>query len=383
MTTVKLPFSFKHSVLAAGSETNTTFSLLKKDAVFVSGPYKDLKTPSTLDSFKNDIAQKIKSLHIKPDIIACDLHPEYMSVKYAKTFGGRALIETQHHHAHIAGCMAENGLRGKVIGVALDGAGYGPDAAIWGGEVFTAGYASFKRAAHIAYAAMPGGDKAALEPVRMAFSYLYKTYKGNIDKAPADVLGRLGKDKRTIFKEMIDKRINSPLTSSAGRLFDAVSSLAGLKDRISREGEAAAALEAAARISDCAAFYKFRLNKRGGVIIIEFNDMIKGIVSDLVKPKPLSDIARKFHNTLAEAVKRVCAALRRECGLNRVVLTGGVFQNKILLGGLLERLFAAGFSVYSHRDIPANDRGVSLGQAVIAAFKCESKHRLAQIGRYR
>ncbi|MFH0839799.1 MAG: hypothetical protein V1883_02140 [Candidatus Omnitrophota bacterium] len=373
MTTVKVPFSFKHSVLAAGSETNTTFSLLKKDTVFVSAPYKDLKAPLTLDSFKKDIARKEASLHINPDIIACDLHPEYMSAKYAKTLGAGALVEVQHHHAHIASCMAESGLKGKVIGVAFDGMGYGPDGTIWGGEFLIGGYHSYRRAAHIAYATMPGGDKAVLEPIRMAFSYLYKTYKGNIAKVRTGVLLRLGKDKREIFKNMIDKKINSPLTSSAGRLFDAVASLIGVRDRISFEGEAAIALETIARGSDCSTFYGFTLKKKSGVISIEFGSMVREIISELTKREPLAAIARKFHNTLAEAVKRVCMALRREYGLNRVVLSGGVFQNNILLSGSLERLALAGFSVYSHRDISTSDRGVSLGQAVIAASKTEKK----------
>ncbi len=368
---VKLPFSFKHPVLATGSEMNTTFSLLEKDAVFVSSPYRDLKDPSVLEDFKKDIAKEEKRLHVRPEVVACDLHPGYISAEYARNIGARTLIEVQHHHAHVASCMVENSLEAKVIGVAFDGTGYGEDATTWGGEFLVAGYGSCKRAAHIAYAAMPGGDKAVLEPIRMAFSYLYKIYHGGIKRLKAGVLERLGKDKLTIFKNMIDRNINSPLTSSAGRLFDAVSSLLDIKDRISYEGEAAIALETMARLSDCDGSYGFTFQRRNGVISIEFDKMIKEIIKDAATQAQAADMARKFHNTLCEAIKKVCVALRRDYNLNRVVLTGGVFQNKILLAGTRERLLSAGFSVYSHRNIPTNDRGVSLGQAVVAASRME------------
>lgn len=370
---IRLPFSFRHSVLAVGSETNTSFSLLKKNAVFVSRSYNDLKTPSTFEKFKKDITGKEKALSIKPCIIACDLHPEYMSVKYAKEISGGNPVEVQHHHAHTVSCMAENGIRGKVISVAFDGTGYGQDAGMWGGEFLAAGYDSFKRAAHIASTAMPGGDKAVLEPIRMAFSYLHKTYEGNAKLARTAVLKRLGKNKSTILKNMIEKKINSPRTSSAGRLCDAVSSLIGIKDRVSFEGEAAIALEAAAEASDCRSFYDFALDKKGGAISVNFDGMIREIVREIAEQKPFFDIARKFHNTLAEAVKKVCIRLRREYRLNKVVLTGGVFQNNILFCGAKERLTRAGFLVYSHHNIPASDAGLSLGQAVIAASKMEHK----------
>src|SRR3990167_628851 len=188
---VKLPFSFKHSVLATGSELNTTFSLLKKDTVFISPPYRDLKDPSVFRDFKKDITRREKAIRIKPDTIACDSHPGYISAEYARNIGGRTLVEVEHHHAHVASCMALNGLKAKVIGVAFDGTGYGGDGTMWGGEFLIAGYDSYKRAAHIAYTAMPGGDKAVLEPIRMALSYLYKAYHGGIKKVKTGVLERL------------------------------------------------------------------------------------------------------------------------------------------------------------------------------------------------
>ena len=376
MTPLKLPFSFKHSILALGSETNTTFSLLNKDTVFLSQPYQDLKDPSVFEDFKNDILKEEKSLGIKPEIIACDMHPEYISSKYgrdiAKDRKDIRLVEVQHHHAHAAACMAENNLSGKVIGVAFDGTGYGSDGKIWGGEFLIADYKDFERVGHIAYIPMPGGDRAVLEPIRMVLAYLYKAYGGYINKVPVDILERLGRDKSAVITNMMDKEINSPLTSSAGRLFDTVSSLLGIKDRISYEGEAAIMLEEAAKNSASKDCYNFKL-REDGPINIDFSDTIKEIVSGLAKKEAISDIARKFHNTLAEAALRSCVMIHKKHKTKKVVLTGGVFQNKILLCEANERLVAAGFTVYLHHNVPAGDRGVSLGQAVIAARRAERK----------
>ncbi len=376
MTSIKLPFSFKHSVLALGSETNTTFSLLNKDTIFLSEPYTDLKDPSAFESFRKDILKEEKSLGIKPDIIACDMHPEYISSKYARDIAGNkkgvCLIEVQHHHAHAAGCMAENDLRAKVIGVTFDGTGYGVDGKIWGGEFLIADYKDFERAAHIAYVPMPGGDRAVLEPIRMVLAYLYKVYNGYVNKVPADILERLGRDKSAVIANMIDREINSPLTSSAGRLFDTVSSLLGIKDRISYEGEAAVMLEEAAKNSASGGYYRFKLRKNGA-ISIDFSDMIKEIVSGLAAKEAASDMARKFHNTLAEAIKETCVLIRKDCNLKKAVLTGGVFQNKTLLNEASGRLEAVGFTVYINHNIPVSDRGVSAGQAVIAARKAENR----------
>ena len=376
MIPLKLPFSFKHSVLALGSETNTTFSLLNKDTVFLSKPYQDLKDLPAFENFKEDILKEEGSLGIEPDVIACDMHPEYISSKYGRDITKDKkdirLIEVQHHHAHAAGCMAENNLRGKVIAVTFDGTGYGSDGKMWGGEFLIAGYKDFERAAHIAYMPMPGGDRAVLEPIRMVLTYLYKAYGGCINKVPADILERLGREKSVVITNMIDKEINSPLTSSAGRLFDTVSSLLGIRDRISYEGEAAIMLEEAARSSGVKDFYDFKIRKNSG-IDIDFSETIKGIVTGIGKKEEVPDIARKFHNTLAEAIKETCLAVRKEHNLKKALLTGGVFQNKILLGEATERLDAAGFSVYYNHDVPSGDRGVSIGQAVIAASIAEKK----------
>lgn len=378
MTSIKLPFSFKHSVLALGSETNAAFSLLSKDTVFLSRPCHDLKNPSLFENFKNDILKEKRLLGIKPDTIACDMHPEYVSSKYARDIAKDkkdiCLVEVQHHHAHVAACMAENNLNGKVIGVAFDGTGYGADGKIWGGEFLITGYKDFERAAHIAYVPMPGGDRAVFEPIRMVLAYLYKAYDGYINKVPVDILERLGRNKSAVITNMMNKEINSPLTSSAGRLFDAVSSLVGIRDRISYEGEAAIMLEEAAKGSASKDSYSFGL-RENGAINIDFDDTIKEVVSSLVKKEAISDIARKFHNTLAEATLRVCVMIQKKHNVKKVALAGGVFQNKILLGETSERLEGAGFTVYVNHDVPAGDGGISFGQAIIAASKCEFKHK--------
>lgn len=387
-TTIKLPFSFKNSVLAMGSEVKNSFAVLIGDTMFISELFDDLREPSVFEEYKQTILNinRKKEFRLKhggaPKIISCDLHPEYISTKFAKEIFEKAkkrkkeiyLFEIQHHHAHIASCMAENGLRSKVIGVAFDGTGYGSDGNMWGGEFLLADYSSFNRQAHLAYVPMPGADKAVLEPARMAFSYLYKTYKKSINRLKLDVLKKIGKAKYSLFAEMIDKNINSPLTSSAGRLFDAVSSLVGIKDCIAYEGEAAIELERIAAF-DCDDIYEFKIRETPDEMIIEFWPMIKEIVFDLKKRKPLGLISRKFHNTLAEAIRKTCYILRKKTKLNDVVLSGGVFQNRILLSEAKKRLESAGFSVYTHLKTSSSDRSLSLGQAVIAAWKVASREK--------
>jgi hydrogenase maturation protein HypF len=401
---IKLPFSFKDSVLATGSEFKSSFAVLIKDTIFISRVFDDLGNPHVFESYKRAILNTKRKLGIKPDIIGCDLHPEYVSTKYAKeffeefgqskekfyspidayrrqntdlqhpTFVRTYLLEIQHHHAHIASCMAENGLDRKVIGVAFDGTGYGTDGKIWGGEFLVANYCNFDRMAHLAYVPMPGADKSVIEPVRMAFSYLHKTYKKRISSLKLNILRRIGREKISLFTEMINKGINSPLTSSAGRLFDAVSSLLGIRDCISYAGEAAIELEKiAATATDCKDTYKFRLVTARNRTIIEFWPVIKAIVSDLKDKRTSNLISRKFHNTLAEAIKEVCLVLRRKTGLNDIVLSGGVFQNKILSKEVERRLKDSHFSIYLHSKTSCADKDLALGQAVIAAHKAHVK----------
>ncbi|MBN1871599.1 MAG: carbamoyltransferase HypF [Candidatus Omnitrophica bacterium] len=370
--------SFRDSVLALGAEQKGNFSLFLGGALFSGPEFGNLRNPAEFKNFEKDIKSISKSLSGSksgfPGIIACDLHPEYMSTKLAMALadGERAkgrrvrLIQTQHHHAHVASCMVENGLKDKVIGVAFDGTGYGSDGHIWGGEFLVADYCDFKRAAHLAYVAMPGSDKAAEEVTRMAFSYIYSTYGEDYKTLKLKLSRVLGRDRCLLYAEMIKKKINTPLTSSVGRLFDAVSGLIGLKETISHEGEAAIELEKVADIH-CSKRYRFVIKEDDeGRLIIEFWPMIKEIVSDLKKRESTGSISGKFHNTLAEAVMEACISIRKRNGINKVALTGGVFQNELLMIRVKRRLNDSGFSVYAHSKGKCSDIGLSIGQAVIA-----------------
>lgn len=377
-----MPFSFKDSVLAVGSESATGFAFLVKDRVFTSAVFDNLRDANTFEAFKKAIARKKRMLGREPGVIACDMHPEYISAKYAKGLfekrksgrpaeGKPYLLEIQHHHAHMASCMAEHGLRGRAIGVVFDGTGYGPDGNIWGGEFLAAGYGTFERMGHLEYVPMPGGDKAVSEPARMAFSHIYGAYNGNIGRLKAEALRRIGAGRCSVFAKMAKKKINSPFTSSAGRLFDAAAYLVKVKDSALRRGEGPLELErlASSERGGRGGKYAFKMARRGGKAVAVVGPMIKSIISDMKNKRPRPLIARKFHNTLASVAKEACVFARRRSGLKRVVLSGGVFQNKLLSRRTKKELEGAGFAVYEHQKISCADRGLPLGQAVIAAWR--------------
>lgn len=350
------------SVLACGGELKNTFCINKNDEFYISHHIGDLENSETLSSFEQGIEHFKEMFKVTCDIIAYDLHPEYLSTKYAEASNIKNKLAVQHHHAHIASCMAENGLNEDVIGVAFDGTGYGEDGHIWGGEFFTGSYGCFKRAAHLEYVRMPGGEAAIKEPWRMAASYLYK-----IDKN-TELLSGIPGDKIDVILQMIDRNINSPLTSSAGRLFDAVSALLGIKHRISYEGQAAIELENIAQ-EGYHGEYGFDIYDNGGIYIINANEIVNGIIGDIDGRLPRGMIAAKFHETAANMVLETCNKLRNATGLAKVVLSGGVFQNMILLGKCVSKLEKESFKVYIHSRVPSNDGGISFGQAVIAAVK--------------
>lgn len=370
---IDVPFLDKE-ILACGAEVKNTFCLTKKEFAFLSPPLGDLENLEILSGYERKIEELEKELQIKPALIACDLHPEYLSTKYAREIAGNnseiKLIAVQHHHAHIASCMAERNLEQRVIGVAFDGTGFGEDANVWGGEFLIADYNAYQRAAHLCYIPMPGGNQAILEPWRMAATYLYQTFGEDFLELNLDFLQRLNRDHWQILKKMISQGVNSPLTSSIGRLFDAVSSLLGIRDKIDYQGEAAIELEKQA--AKCPrrnlGRYDYEVNKEDGVFIIEVRPLIKGVVADLQAKVSLVEISAKFHTTLAKIVVTVCEKIREEAKLNDVVLSGGVFQNKILTHQATQLLSKEQFSVYTHSRVPAHDGGLSLGQALIASF---------------
>ena len=375
MKSIKLKF-FSPQVLGCGGELKSTFCLLKGKQALLSSSFGDLKSMETWDIYKKSIERYEKRHKITPKIIAHDIHPEYLSTKYAnklRTLNSELRpIGVQHHHAHIVSCMVENGVKGKVIGVAFDGTGYGTDGKIWGGEFLICDYQDFQRVAHLKYLSLPGGDRAIKEPYRMAVSYLYQTLGRDFQKLKLDFNRRWDKDKIGILLQMIDKSINSPLTSSMGRLFDAISSLIGICDMATYEAQAAIELQQEAEKAvqspkSKVQSYRYRIKREKGIFIVDPAPMLSGIVEDLKKKVDRSIIAFEFHNTVAEFTLDICRRLKKKTGIDRVALSGGVFQNRLLLDKTLEKLRKNSFTCYTHSRVPATDGGISLGQAVIAA----------------
>nr|MBU1327557.1 hypothetical protein [Candidatus Omnitrophota bacterium] len=379
-TRIRLPLSTKTAVLALGGQSKSAFCFIKGNTAYLSDFRGDLSDLNNFKKFERDIKRLQKKLKISPRIIACDLHPEYVSTKYAlrttnycqkksraKPRDERRTTKIQHHEAHIASCMTDNNINGKVIGIAFDGTGFGSDGNIWGGEFFVGGIKRLKRIAHLKYIPMPGGEASIKEPWRMAFSYLYDIYgKSSI----SEILTRLDKKKIDMLSQMIDKNINSPLTSSMGRLFDAVSSLIGICDSAGYEGEAAIELEKA--IPEHRAWgierkkYKFGYFNEAGVVIIDWEPVIRSVVKDLKSGVKKPEISLKFHNSACDMIKEICNLLRRKYKIKKVCISGGVFQNKYLSERIKPILEKEGFNVYAHKSIPAHDGGIALGQAVLA-----------------
>ena len=358
------------SVLALGAELKNSVCLTRGAQGFMSQHIGDLKNAATLASMQETIGHLGRLLEIAPQAVAHDLHPDYLSTNYAEGLD-LPRVAVQHHHAHMASCMAENGLEGEVIGVVLDGAGYGPDGAIWGGEFLVGGYDGFKRCGHFSYLRMPGGDAAVREPYRMAISALYRVHGKELFEQPLPFLSKVAAMERSLFLKMLERGINSPFTSSCGRLFDAVAALIGLRSSISYEGQAAIELEALAECGRASTPYPY-LVRGEDCRSVDFAATFAAICADLARCRRSADIARAFHQTVAAAVCEVCAGIREDTGRARVVLSGGVFQNRLLTEDVALMLGQAGFQVYCHRLVPPNDGGIALGQAVVAGRRLRS-----------
>jgi len=364
-----LPFKAKQ-ILACGAEDKNTFCLTRDEHAFLSQHIGDMENEETLEHFENTIELYKKLFRIEPEIIAYDMHPDYLATKYAVDTGASAslkLVPVQHHHAHIAGCLAENGVKEKVIGVALDGTGYGSDGTIWGGEFLLADYKDFKRVGHFEYVPLPGGAAAIKKPYRMALSYLY-TLLGEDFKLDGLPLAGIKQAEIEVIKQQLKRKINSTLTSSAGRLFDAVSALVGVRGEIDYEAQAAIELEMLAPDKMKAGAYPFSIEEEGGMRVVKLRELLLGVVEDIRNKVPVPEISLKFHYTVAEIVAGMCKLIARESSIKRVALSGGVFQNRLLLKLATAALKREGFEVLTHRLVPANDGGISLGQAVVANF---------------
>jgi hydrogenase maturation protein HypF len=357
------------SVLAVGGELKNTICLLQGRRAFLSHHIGDLENAEACNFFGEAVEHWQNILEIQPSVVAYDLHPDYFSTRWALAQRNIRTIGVQHHHAHIASCMAENRLAERVIGIALDGTGYGTDGCVWGGEVLFADYLDFERAAHFSYVPMPGGAAAIREPWRMAASYLRHAFGPEMFRLTIPFVEQIPAAKlRTIF-QMAERGVNSPVTSSCGRLFDGVAALIGLRHEVNYEAQAAIELEACRDESAAEQPYSFALREEGGVLQLDPAPVIRAIVEDLLRGSAPGQISQRFHDGLACSFAGVARRLRERTGLNNVCLSGGTFQN-VYLSGELERLLAGdGFRVFTHSQVPAGDGGLSLGQAVVAASR--------------
>jgi hydrogenase maturation protein HypF len=361
-------------ILAVGGELKNTICISNGKHAFLSQHVGDLENVESYTFFQDAIAHLEKVLEVQPEILAYDLHPGYFSTQWALQQPGLRTVGVQHHHAHIASCMAENHVEGRVIGFALDGTGYGTDGHIWGGEVLVAGYDSFERIAHLEYVPLPGGDTAIREPWRMAVSYLAHHFGRSFLNWQIPFVEQLDCRKAELLLQMIQKDVNSPLTSSCGRLFDAVSALVGLRQQVNYEAQAAIELEMAITGSSSEPPYPMDLTREGDGWTISTRRMFEAIVRDIESRKPASVISRRFHDGLIEVLVRVANFIRQRTWLEQVCLSGGTFNNSYLLEHLSSRLRAERFEVFTHSEVPSGDGGLCLGQAVVAA------HNLAAQG---
>ncbi|MDD5457555.1 MAG: carbamoyltransferase HypF, partial [Candidatus Margulisbacteria bacterium] len=370
-------------LIAVGAEQKNCFAVGKGNEIILSQYIGDLKNNETFDFFKESLQRFLRLFRVKPARVIHDLHPDYLSTEYANSIKLPALA-VQHHYAHIASCLAEHGLRENVIGISLDGTGLGADGNIWGGEFLTADLQGFERLAHLDYVQTPGGELAIKEPWRMAVAYLYHSYGKDFLKLNIPVVNKIKMQKIDAILTMMDKNINCPLTSSMGRLFDAVSALLGICLESRYEAEAAMLLEAEmnqARGSEGGRMKeegrREKEEGRGGRIgevysyqlgnTIDLRPMIKAIVEDLQRGVENAFISLKFHNTVIKMIIKVAKKIRRDTAINKIVLSGGCFQNRYLLENTEIGLKKEKFEVYSHELVPTNDGGIALGQIAIGA----------------
>jgi hydrogenase maturation protein HypF len=361
---IHLSLSCAQPILAVGGQMKGTFALAAEQRAILSHHLGDLDHLQAYRAFERDIRLYQELFSIQAACIAHDLHPDYASTRYAIQRAAEEnlpAIAVQHHHAHMASCMAEHGLSGPVIGVTLDGTGYGTDGAIWGGEFLVGDYHTFQRAAHLRYVGLPGGEQAVREPWRIAAAHLTdaqmecKTWEA-----------RQSQSALTTIRSMIKRKFNTPLTSSAGRLFDAVSSLIGVRDQVSYEGQAAIELEALASDAEPTAIYPFAIDK---AFVIDTRPLIAAIAGDVDSKVAAATIASQFHSTLAKIIRDVCLQLRVRTGIDSIVLSGGVWMNAMLTLQVEKRLSTDKFRVFRHHRVPPNDGGLSLGQIAVAAAK--------------
>ncbi|GCE30493.1 carbamoyltransferase [Dictyobacter alpinus] len=360
-----LPWPVPTPILACGAQLKNTFCMAKDQQAFVSHHIGDLENLETLRSFKEGIAHFQRLFDITPQVVVHDLHPDYLSTRYATELNLPA-IGVQHHHAHIASVIIEHGLTEPVIGIAADGSGYGPDGAIWGGEILMADLCHFQRCFHLAYMPLPGGEQAIKQPWRMAAAYLCAAYGSDFEHIPLPFIQQLDHSTWKTLAQMIERKLHCPATSSLGRLCDAVAALIGLRSHVQYEGQAAIELEQLATTCPASSHpYAFDLLAQTGQI--DVLPMIRTIVDDLLKHVPPAQIARRFHFTVAHLLTSTCVEVSKRSGVQKVALSGGIFQNRLILEELVQSLASQNFIVYLNHKVPTNDGGISLGQLAVAA----------------
>lgn len=378
---VKLPFSAQKCVLACGGHLKNTFCLINGDKAYVSQHIGDLDNLETLEHFEQSLAKYRALFDLNPALVACDMHPDYLSSSFALDFARDAsldCLQIQHHHAHIVSCMVENNLTDTVIGVAFDGIGYGADGTLWGGEFFLAGYADFERRGFFAPVPLPGGALAIKEPWRMALSYAFTSQSEDFYPYIDTQRSRLGDKAVDTVRMQMDKSINAPLTSSGGRLFDALASMLGLCHQARYEGQAAIELESLADESGLSLpallskGYSYKMLEDGVLSVIDGADILQQAYGDFVAGTAACIVAAKFHATMAHVILSVCLKIRDDSKINQICLSGGVFQNALLVSLVKSLLLAADFQVYFPDKLPANDGGLSLGQATIALARANA-----------
>jgi hydrogenase maturation protein HypF len=364
-----LPVRLKHAappILVTGAHLKNTIAVSVGEQVFISQHIGDLETAEAFDAFKKVIADFKRLYDVAPSLIACDAHPDYLSTRFARQTGIPARA-VQHHFAHVLSCMAENEIEAPTLGVAWDGAGYGTDGTVWGGEFLRINNGAFERAAHFRTFRLPGGERAIREPRRAALGLLYEIFGDELfSMSEFSPLKAFQPRELKLLRQMMEKKINSPITSSAGRLFDAVASITGLRQEMKFEGQAAMELEFALDLLETDEVYTLRIAD-GLPMIFDWEPMVLEIISDVTRAITTGKISAKFHNTLVEAI----VAIARRAGEERIVLTGGCFQNRYLTERAVSRLLREGFRPYWHQRVPPNDGGIALGQA--AAMRKERK----------
>jgi hydrogenase maturation protein HypF len=360
-------------VLAFGGHLKNTFCILKDGRAYVGPHIGDLDEPLAFAHQQEALTTYLRLFESEPRLLACDSHPDYASTRLAETWGDGSpdLVRVQHHHAHIASVMAEHGLRGGLIGVAFDGTGYGTDGTVWGGEFLVSDERSFVRAGHLEPVRLPGGDRCAREGWRMACAYLLAAGLGS-EQLPGwlqDGEGAPDEQRWRLVTRLAASPTAAPLTTSAGRLFDAVASLLGVGHCSTFEAEAAMRLEGVASAVDIGAVEPWPVAMAGTPLRLDTPGLVKHLVRERCAGRPVAELAAAFHASLALAIVEACERLRSVYGLGRVALSGGVFQNGRLLERAMRLLVERDFAVYVNRSVPANDGGISLGQALVAAAR--------------